>query len=93
MLKKQKQKKIENKLKKDAKSILKTEFGLFKGDSSVTEYEKIEKPKETIKVFQTKEEEKVQEKEKKKETKIGNTLKKWKQQAEEENNVQFEIGD
>lgn len=79
--------------KKDAKSILKTEFGLFKGDSSVTEYEKIEKPKETIKVFQTKEEEKVQEKEKKKETKIGNTLKKWKQQAEEENNVQFEIGD
>ena len=77
--------------KKDAKSILKTEFGLFKGDSSVNEYEEIKKPKETIKVYQTKEEEKVPEKEKKKETKIGNTLKKWKQQAEEENKVQFEV--
>lgn len=77
--------------KKDAKSILKTEFGLFKGDTSVTEYQKVEKPKETIKVIQTKENEEVQEKEKKRETKIGNTLKKWKQQAEEENKVQFKV--
>lgn len=78
--------------KKDAKSILKSEFGLFKGDSTVKVYQEVKLPKETIKIVNPNEIEKEEEVQKK-ETKIGNTLKKWKQQAEEENKVQFEVGD
>ena len=78
--------------KKDAKSILKSEFGLFKGDSTVKAYQEVKLPKETVKVVDPNTIEK-EEEIKKKETKIGNTLKKWKQQAEEENKVQFEVGE
>jgi len=79
--------------KKDAKSILKSEFGLFKSDSTVQVYQEVKKPKETIRVVQPNEVNQTNTPEPKKETKIGNTLKKWKEQAEEESKVQFEIGD
>lgn len=77
--------------KRDAKSILKTEFGLYKGDSTVQLYQEEQKPKETVRVVT--EPEKEEAAKVKKETKIGKTLKKWKQQAEEENKVEFNIGD
>lgn len=77
--------------KRDAKSILKTEFGLYKGDTTVKIYQEEKKPKETVRVVTEPEKEDVPEP--KKETKIGNTLKKWKQQAAEENKEQFNIGE
>ncbi len=73
--------------KQDAKSIFKTEFGLFKNDTTVKLYQPIKQEKEELKMEfgPAKKEEPVEDPKKvKKESKIGNTLKEWKKQAEKE---------
>ncbi len=91
--KKQQAKENREAAKEDAKSILKTEFGLFKNDSSVKTYKQSTKPKEELKVEFGPEKpntEEQKQKEPKKDTKITNTLKKWKQEAENTKKEEFE---
>ena len=78
--------------KKDAKSILKTEFGMFKNDTSVKTFKEEKKPKEELKIEfgNDKKEDPIDEpKKKKKDSKIGNTLKKWKEESEKEKKEEF----
>jgi hypothetical protein len=80
--------------KKDAKSILKSEFGLFKNDTTVMEYKPKEMPKEELKIHfgpATKEEFKEIQKEKK-DSKLKKTLKNWKDQQMQENEERFKVG-
>ena len=73
--------------KQDAKSIFKTEFGLFKNDTTVKIYQPIKQQTEELKMEfgpAKKEETAEDPKKPKKETKIGSTLKEWKKQAEKE---------
>jgi hypothetical protein len=80
--------------KKDAKSILKSEFGLFKNDTTVKEYKSQEIPKEDLKIHfgpATKEEFKEVQKEKK-DSKLKKTLKNWKDQQMQENEERFKVG-
>lgn len=82
--------------KQDAKSILKTEFGLFKGDTSVKIYQPVKQPKEELKMEfgPAKKEEPIEDpKKQKKDSKIGNTLKKWKEEAEKSKKEGVEIDD
>ena len=82
-----------NEAKQDAKSILKSEFGLFKKDSTVNVYIPKEQPKEDIKinfnpklkVDKTPNKQPIIESEPpKKDTKIKKVFKNWKEQQEEE---------
>jgi hypothetical protein len=82
-----------NEAKQDAKSILKSEFGLFKKDSMVNVYIPKEQPKEEIKinfnpklkVDKTPNKQPIIEAEPpKKDTKIKKVFKNWKDQQEEE---------
>ena len=73
--------------KKEAKSILKTEFGMFKNDTSVKTYQPAKKPKEEIIIEfgNTKKDAPIEEpKKQKKDSKLNNTLKKWKEEAEKD---------
>lgn len=82
--------------KQDAKSILKTEFGLFKGDTNVKIYQPVKQPKEELKMEfgPAKKEDSVEDsKKQKKDSKIGNTLKKWKEEAEKSKKEGVEIDD
>lgn len=79
--------------KKDAKSILKTEFGLFKNDTTVKLYQPVKQQKEELKMEfgPAKKEEPIQDTKKvKKESKFGNTLKKMKEESEKEKKEEFE---
>jgi hypothetical protein len=78
--------------KKDAKSILKSEFGLFKNDSTVQKFESPIKQKETIEFDfgDSKDKEKTEE-QKKKDTKISKTIKKWKEQSEKEKKEEIDF--
>ena len=84
--------------KKDAKSIFKTEFGMFKNDTSVKTFKEEKKLKEELKIEfgNDKKEDPIEEPKKKKKelrsnsaTKIGNTLKKWKEESEKEKKEEF----
>ncbi|MFY7668556.1 MAG: AsmA-like C-terminal region-containing protein [Crocinitomicaceae bacterium] len=80
--------------KQDAKSILKSEFGLFKNDTTVKEYKPQEMPKEELKIHfgpATKEEFKEVQKEKK-DSKLKKTLKNWKDQQNKEGEEDFKVG-
>lgn len=87
--KKQQAKENREKAKQDAKSILKTEFGLFQKDSTVKNYTPISKPKEELQLDfdsdKKHDNQDAKKEEKKKDSKIKNTLDKWKKQSEEKN--------
>lgn len=72
--------------KQTTKSILKTEFGLFKNDTSVKLFKEVKKPKEELKMeFENDKKNEIEPPIKpKKESKFSNTLKKWKQEADKE---------
>jgi hypothetical protein len=79
--------------KQDAKSILKSEFGLYKKDSTVKVYVPKDIPKEELKIQfgpATKEEFKVEEKAKK-ESKLKKTLQGWKEQQLLEDKASFKV--
>jgi hypothetical protein len=79
--------------KKDAKSILKSEFGLYKNDTTVKEYKPEEIPKEELKIHfgpATKEEFNEVKKEKK-DSKLKKTLKNWKEQQNQESEEEFKV--
>jgi hypothetical protein len=81
--------------KKDAKSILKTEFGLFKNDTSVKIYVPKDVPQEDLKIQfgpATKTELKEEQKKIKKDSKLKKTLKNWKDQQKKEEEEGFKIG-
>lgn len=87
----------QNKLdaKNDAKSILKTEFGLFKNDTSVKIYVPQDVPQEELKIEfgpATKTEMKEEQIKKKKDSKIKKTLQNWKEQQKKEEEEGFKIG-
>ncbi|MEN9442919.1 MAG: hypothetical protein RLZ33_2996, partial [Bacteroidota bacterium] len=72
--------------KQTVKSMLKSEFGLFGKDSTVNDYQKKAGPKEELKIEfgPIKEEDPIDTKKPKKDSKIKNTLKGWKEQSEKE---------
>jgi hypothetical protein len=77
--------------------MLKTEFGLFKNDTTVKEYIKSTSPKEEmiihfdpVNAIDTIIEVK---KPKKKDTKINRLLQKWKEESDAEKKEEFEIDD
>ena len=89
-------KKYNEQEKKDLKSMLKTEFGVFKNDTSVKTYIKTNQPHEELIIefdpvngIDTVIENKQPEKDKK----MPKFLKKWKQEAEKEDDLEFEFDD
>jgi len=80
--------------KKDAKSILKSEFGLFKNDTTVKEFVPEQAPKEELKIHfgpSTKEEFNDVKKQKK-DSKLKKTLQDWKNQQKQEDEEGFKVG-
>jgi len=79
--------------KEDAKSILKTEFGLFKKDTSVNIYVPKDVPKEDLKIQfgPATKQEFIEEKKQKKDSKLKKTLDNWKKQQEEEGKSGFKV--
>jgi hypothetical protein len=79
--------------KQNVKSILKTEFGVFKGDSTVKTYQPKEGPKEVLKIEfgPTKTEDPVEQKKVKKDSKVKNTLKNWKEESEKSKQEELEF--
>lgn len=79
--------------KQNVKSMLKSEFGIFKGDSTVKSYQPKETPKEVLKVEfgPGNAEDPIDQKKPKKETKIRNTLKNWKEEADKSKQEQIEF--
>lgn len=79
--------------KENVKSMLKTEFGVFKGDSTVRTYQPKEKPKEELKIEfgPTKTEDPLEQKKIKKDSKVKNTLKNWKEEAEKSKQEELEF--
>ncbi|MBI1838060.1 MAG: hypothetical protein HYR91_12420 [Flavobacteriia bacterium] len=89
--KKQQAKENREAAKQDAKSILKSEFGLFKNDSTVKNFNPIVKPKEELKIeFGPDKPLDSKQKDSKKDSKINKTLNKWKQEAGKEKKEEFE---
>ena len=82
--------------KADVKSILKSEFGLYKNDSTVKGYIKTNVPKEEL-IIQfdpvNQIDTLIEVKKPKKDTKVSRALDKWKKQAEAEKEEEFVIGD
>ena len=81
--------------KKDAKSILKSEFGLFKNDTTVKIYVPKDVPQEDLKIQfgpATKTELKEEQKKNKKDSKLKKTLQNWKDQQKKEEEEGFKIG-
>jgi hypothetical protein len=80
--------------KEDAKSILKSEFGLFKKDTSVKVYVPKDVPKEDLKIQfgPATKQEFIEEKKQKKDSKLKKTLDNWKKQQEEESKSGFKVG-
>ncbi|MCE2711663.1 MAG: AsmA-like C-terminal region-containing protein [Cryomorphaceae bacterium] len=78
--------------KETVKSMLKSEFGLFGKDSTVRNYQEKERPKETIKVeLDPAEEARPEDKKPKKDSKLRNTLKNWKQEADKDKQEKIEF--
>ncbi len=86
------QEKIEQE-KQDAKSILKTEFGLFKNDSTVKTYVEEKRPREEIKVsFDALEaNDSIIRQKTKKDSKLNRMLDKWKTESEADKKEEFTI--
>ncbi len=82
--KKEQAKETRKEEKQQIKSMLKSEFGMFKSDTAVKTFSQKEKPKEVITIdFGNEVKEDPLEKQKiKKDTKLKNTLKGWKEEAE-----------
>ena len=80
--------------KQDAKSILKSEFGLFQKDTSVKVYVPKDVPKEDLKIQfgPATKQEFIEEKKQKKDSKLKKTLDGWKQQQEQEDKSGFKVG-
>jgi hypothetical protein len=80
--------------KKDAKSILKSEFGLYKNDTTVKKYVPEEVPKEDLKIHfgPSNKEEFNEVKKQKKDSKLKKTLKDWKEQQKQEEDEGFKVG-
>jgi hypothetical protein len=78
--------------KQDAKSILKSEFGLFQKDTSVKVYVPKDVPKEDLKIQfgPATKQEFIEEKKQKKDSKLKKTLDGWKQQQEDKSS--FKVG-
>lgn len=94
MARKEQSKQNREEAKQDAKSILKSEFGLYKNDTTVKEYHPQEMPKEDLKIHfgpATKEEFNDVKKQKK-DSKLKKTLKGWKDQQDEETDEKFKVG-
>lgn len=87
------QEKIEQE-KQDAKSILKTEFGLFKNDSTVKTYIQEKRPQEEVTVsFDVLESnDSIIKQKPKKDTKVSRLVDKWKKESEAEKREEFTIG-
>ena len=68
-----------------AKKVAKAEFGLFKKDTAVVAYREKEKPREEVRMQFGKQTEEIVEEKPKKDTKIGKTFQKWKEEAKKEN--------
>jgi hypothetical protein len=79
--------------KENVKSIFKTEFGIFKGDTTVKTYQPKEKPKEVLQVeFGTIKTEDIKDPVKqKKDSKLKNTLKNWKQESDKSKQEEIEF--
>jgi len=74
--------------------MLKTEFGMFKGDTAVKTYQQKEGPKETLKIEfgPAKTEDPVDlQKKTKKDSKIKNTLKNWKEESDKSKQEEIEF--
>ena len=81
--------------KKDAKSILKSEFGLFKNDTTVKIYVPKDVPQEDLKIQfgqASKSEFKEEDKKIKKDSKLNKKLQNWKEQQLKEEEEEFKIG-
>jgi hypothetical protein len=81
--------------KKDAKSILKSEFGLFKNDTTVKIYVPKDVPQEDLKIQfgpASKSEFKEEDKKIKKDSKLKKKLQNWKEQQLKEEEEEFKIG-
>lgn len=80
--------------KKNIKSMLKSDFGLFKNDSTVKEYIKVDQPHEELIIdFDPVNgiDNVIEDKKPEKDKKMPAFLKKWKQEAEKEKDLDFEI--
>ena len=79
--------------KENVKSMLKSEFGLFKNDSTVKTFIQKEGPKETIQLEfgPAKTEESIDAKKPKKDSKIKNTLKSWKEEADKSKKEEIDL--
>jgi len=79
--------------KADVKSILKTEFGLFKSDTAVKTFYQKPKPREEIKIEfgPSKTEEPIDVSKPKKDSKLKNTLKGWKEESENSKKEEFDF--
>jgi hypothetical protein len=80
--------------KETVKSMLKSEFGLFKNDSTLKSYQEKQGPKETIKVeFGTPAltEPPTEQKKTKKDSKLKSTLKNWKEESDKDKQEKIEF--
>lgn len=80
--------------KETVKSMLKTEFGMFKEDTAVKTYQQKEGPKETLKIEfgPAKTEDPIDlQKKTKKDSKIKNTLKNWKEESDKSKQEEIEF--
>jgi hypothetical protein len=79
--------------KQTVRSILKTEFGVFKNDTSVKTYIKKDRPKEVLHLEfgPTKTEDPEEELKVKKNSKIKNTLKTWKEESDKSKHEEIEF--
>jgi hypothetical protein len=83
----------------NVRSMLKSEFGLFKNDTSVKQYQPVSKPKEEIIIefggnnstSQPKKQELAPQSKPQKDTKIKSKLNTWKQQSEQEKKEEIEF--
>lgn len=80
--------------KQTVKSMLKTELGLFKKDSTVQQYEEVKRPKEVLEVQygeDKKQTEEFEQEKKKKDSKLNNFLKKMEQEEKNRKKVEVEF--
>ena len=91
--KKEKAKENREAEKENVKSILKAEFGLFKNDTTVKTFIQKEGPKETLQLDfgPAKTEDPIDTKKPKKDSKIKNTLKGWKEEADKSKKEEIDL--
>lgn len=80
--------------KQTLKSMLKTDFGLFKKDSTVQKFEEVKKPKEVLEVHygeDKKQSDEFEQEKKKKDGKLNNFIKKMEQEEKNRKKVEVEF--